>query len=114
MSNWDKLTILDFLKRYASEAPAGRVIDLADDFEEIDRELFELKEAVAILAEGVVGLDEHGDISPDLKSKRPAVQWALRKVQYCHGWVKCGPTSDSINKLMEKIEHEIKCGNKRL
>lgn len=114
MSNWSRDTILDFLKRYASEAPVGRALSLAEDFEQIDKELYELQEAVAILSETLIGLDEHGTIPADLISKRTAIRWALKKVQYCHGWVKCGPMSDAMTKLMEKIEKEIRDGDKRL
>ncbi|KKM19225.1 hypothetical protein LCGC14_1657840 [marine sediment metagenome] len=110
MSNWNKNEILKFLKSYAYEAPVGRAIGLADDFDQISRELHELQEAVAILSETVIKLDDHGAIPVELKSNRSAIRWALSKVQYCHGWVKLGPISNAMTKLMERVEDEIKRG----
>lgn len=57
--------------------------------------------ALAILSEESLGISSHGHIPESFKSKRPAVQWALERVQYRHAWVCCGPVGGMEDFLKE-------------
>ena len=107
-SNWTRESILSFLSRYAPQAPLGSALSLANDFDATDRSLMHAQEAMAVLSESVIGLSKHGELTENLKLHRPAIQWALKKVQYCHGWVVIGPVSSALDRLMDRIEQEEK------
>jgi hypothetical protein len=108
----DKDVLLDFFARYAPEAPIGRCTHYANEYAENKKEIYFLKEALAVLAEEVIGFTPNGEIPKGLTSRRPSVKWALEKVQNAHAWVVCGP-SGGMKSLLEQIDKEINETGKR-
>lgn len=102
----DKDILLDFFIKFAPDAPIKKCMYYADKYGGDIKEIYFLKEALAILSEEVIGLSKQGDIPDNLKLKRPSVLWALGKMQEAHGWVTCGP-SEGMKTLLERIDKEI-------
>ncbi len=104
MDNWNKDNALDFLKQYAPNAPISRCMDFANSFNNIKKENYQLKVALAILSK-VLNLTDNGEIPIELIEKfknDKAILWAIKEVQYNHAWVVCGPFSNAMEKLLEE------------
>lgn len=97
------------LRRLAQDAPDMKLIaaqTLAAEHGKTFAEKMGYSIALAILAETVLGFDKNGKIPSD-DNRRPAVAWAMRQAQNCHGGWVCGPGPDhSIETLMKEKDAE--------
>jgi len=112
MARWKKDRILEFLGEYAPKAPVYECLELAQEHEGLQLNLFQANQALCILAEEALGFDKSGNPPTHLRNKRLAVRWALQQVIDSHGGVVCGPLSGGMERLYEIVEKEISQGKR--
>lgn len=114
MSNHSKDSILKFLQQHAPDAPLGKCMTIANDFQCFKESEHRLKMKLALLAE-VLEFDDNGgfkDLAKKYKDDK-AVLWALDGVCHCDAWVNCGPGKGTEG-LKERVIEDIRQGKIQL
>ncbi len=97
------------LRRLAKDAPDMKLVaaqTLAAEHGETFAKMMDYSASLTILAETLLGFSPDGAIPPS-DNRRPAVAWALQKVQECHAGYVCGPCPDNpMEVLMQEKDAE--------
>ncbi len=98
--------VLKFCEEHAKDAPFGKCMDLANQFQRLGDEEYFSACVLAVLSSYFC--NEHGALIRERMPSEmtPILNWAFDRVQYRHAWVSCGPVTDGMNKFLKRMEEK--------